>query len=287
MIKKKFCFAPCLIIWLFFSAPVFGVELSLKLTGGASFPSLNHINQSLNDFEEFYRTRGQLSGNWTFIQGEAKELKSMIDLEGELLFHLSPRFALSLCSGYFYSEVTDEKIMLELQYKDNPPRLYVNPVKIYAHPLTVSAYTFFRLSGKIQIYLKAGGGLIWATHVKRTGEKEIPEEIFNYSLSETASAQSSILYGGLGISVDIDRGMSLVIEGLARKAKISGFTGQITLERTGTLYFFEEYDSGLDIWTAQNKIFENEPSGEKYRSVEETVVDLSGFSVKIGINVRF
>jgi hypothetical protein len=287
MRKISFRFIPCFIIWLLLASPALGQKLSLRFTGGAGFPSLDHINQPLKDFEEFYRTRGELSENWTFIQGRVKELNSVIELEGELLYRFSSRFALGLGIGYFYSEVTEEKTTLELQYKDDPQQLYTSPTKIYALPLTASAYTFFRLSSKIQIYVKAGGGLIWATHVRRLGDKEISHKDFSYTLNETASAQGSILYGGLGISIELDRGMSFLIEGNMRRSKISGFTGQITIDRTGSLYYYEEYESGVDIWLAQNKILEKEPSGDDIRAVEETVVDLSGLSFKIGIIVRF
>jgi hypothetical protein len=287
MRKISFRFVLCFLTWIFLASPALGQKLSLRFAGGVSFPSLDHINQSLQDFERFYKTRGQVSENWTFIQGEARELNSVIELEGEVLYRLSPRFALGLATGYFYSEVTEEETTLELQYQDDPQQLYTIPTKIYAHPLTVAAYTFFHLSGKIQAYLKAGGGLIWATHVKRLGDKEISQEDFRYTQSETASAQGSILFGGMGISAEIDRGMSFFVEGNIRRSKISGFTGQITTERTGTLYYYEEYEPGLDIWVAHNKIFENEPSDDDIRAVEELVIDLSGVSVKIGIIVKF
>jgi hypothetical protein len=49
----------------------------------------------------------------------------------------------------------------------------------------------------------------------------------------------------------------------------------------------EEYDSGLDLWQAKYQIFAEPPSGENYREVRQGMVDFSGFSVKIGIMIKF
>jgi hypothetical protein len=60
-----------------------------------------------------------------------------------------------------------------------------------------------------------------------------------------------------------------------------------TLQQDGTLFAFEEYIPDSDFWQAKLGVWPEAPAGSGFRSVREAVIDLSGFSVKMGIVLKF
>jgi hypothetical protein len=70
-------------------------------------------------------------------------------------------------------------------------------------------------------------------------------------------------------------------------AKINGFQGETHEGETGELYFFEEYSSDIDFWQAKFQMLTEGPSGDNFRSAKKAVVDFSGYSVKIGLLIKF
>ena len=81
--------------------------------------------------------------------------------------------------------------------------------------------------------------------------------------------------------------MRFFLEGSYRWMRVSGFRGDTETDEAATLYHFEQYSSDLDFWQAKNRLYAQPPAGEEFRSVRETEVDFSGFSLILGVAIKF
>lgn len=264
----------------------FGMKLEFKLSGGYAYLDVKGINSGIAGWAEWKKKEAEENKNWQILGQNLDNLHSGIHLEGEILFSLSPRFGLSIGTGYIYSNVYEKDVEVLVQ-KVAGPISQIFPTTVSAYPLVLSAYYFLPLNTRLKIYVRGGGGLAWANYVNREAKKTESAEKYNYFQLERASASGTIFLGGFGFIYETEVGVRFFLEGLVRTAKIQGFSGENELEEKGTLYHFEEYDPTLDFWLAKNEIRAEMPSGSNFRSVSEAVVDFSGFSVKIGFIFSF
>ncbi len=274
------------------------MDLRLILSGGYGSLKLGELNRSLLGWAEWQKEKAILRENWDYHGEEVRKLSAAYDIRGEIIAFFTPHIAVSIGAGFIYGEHIEEKIELFVDVNSISYAL-ARPAKVNAFPLIFSAYYFYPLNKKFDIFVKGGMGLIWAKYIERLGNKRIElEELeageiepgnFTYIDSEfiSASARDSIFVGGLGLSYRIDPSLSFFIEGEARMAKINGFQGETHEGETGELYFFEEYSSDIDFWQAKFQMLTEGPSGDNFRSVKKAVVDFSGYSVKIGLLIKF
>jgi len=269
-----------------FGIPAIGVELNLKLSGGYTYLDVKSINRGLEDWAEWIKRDAEEHKNWLYLGQNVKSLQSGIQLEGEILLSFSRRIGISLGTGYIYGDLKEKETEVLVQ-RPTGVLSQIYPVTASAYPLVLSGYYFIPLSSRLHVYARAGGGLAWAKYVYREAKKLGSALKYNYFRLGRASASGSILLGGLGFVYETDVGVRFFVEGLIRRAKIQGFSGENELEEKGTLYYFEEYIPDLDFWQTKNEIRTEKPSGSNFRSVSEAVVDFSGLSVKIGFIIRF
>jgi len=277
-----------LILFLLFSSfsLSFGIDISLKLSGGLSYIKLDDINRSLKGWEELWKKIILSNEDWEFAGGESRKFNIGYNLEGEIMFSLSPHLAASFGVGLIYGELAEEKIEVFINSNSSTSSI-TRPTKVNARPLTFSGYFFYPIGKKLDVFIKGGTGLIWTKYIEREGGKSLTADTYNYWWHQEASAQGPVFLGGLGIIYRIDSSLGFFLEGGTRWAKITGFQGKTPEGEEGDLYFFEEYDSNLDYWHAKYRIFTEEPTGDNFRSVKKAVVDFSGFSAKIGLLIKF
>jgi hypothetical protein len=288
MNKKKFSkkVVPSFIFICLWAIPVFGLELDLKISGGYAYLDLETINLGMESWAEWRKREAEENKNWLYLGQNIQSLHSGIHLEGEFLLSFSKRLGISLGTGYIYGDLKENETEVLVQ-KPTGILIQAYPATVSAYPLVFSGYYFVPLSKRLLAYVRGGGGVAWAKYVYREAKKLESAEKYNYFLLGRASARAPILLGGIGFVYETDVGVRFFIEGLIRKTKIDGFSGENELEEQGMLYHFEEYSSDLDFWQEKNEIRAEKPSGSNYRSVSEASVDFSGFSVKIGFIIRF
>lgn len=262
--------------------PSSGLDLSFKLSGSYSFLVLNDVNRSLRNWVEYHKKEVASIPGWTFSGGKAEKVRGGFDLEGEVLLSLTPRWAVGIGSGYSYSEVTESRSTIITVEKNAEPFAYVRPTKVAATPLVVSGYHFLPLGPKVQIYVRAGMGWLWAKYVNREGVRRASKKDYTYTSFNSASGRGALIQGGLGVKYVQDQSLGFFCEASLRQAKVNSLKGQ-----NGTLYFFEEYYSSLDFWWAEIETMEMAPAGETFRSARKAVVDFSGFVLKLGFFIKF
>ncbi len=270
--KKAIKILLALILSLLFVSPSFSLDLRLILSGGYGSLKLGEVNRSLQGWAGWQKEKAIFRENWEYHGEEVRKFNAGYDIGGEIIALFTPRIAVSIGAGFIYGEHIEEKIEL---FVDVNTRSYAltRPAKVSAFPLLLSAYYFYPLNNKFDIFIKGGLGLIWAKYIERAGNKGIELEDweagtleagnFNYLDEEfiSASARDSIFLGGLGFIYKIDPSLSFFIEGEARMAKINGFQGETHEGETAELYFFEEYSSDIDFWRAKFQMLIEAPSG--------------------------
>jgi hypothetical protein len=264
----------------------FGMDFSLKVAGGVSFFDPQEVNTVLQSWEEYWTARADSTQTWTYLGGEVSKLKMGYDFEAELILNFTPRFAIGLSGGYIFSDVSEKSTALTIE-KVLGTFDHVKPTKISAIPLILSGYYLQPLTPSLSAFLRAGGGPLWAKYFERDGNKKIEDESYSYSESISASAQGQIYILSLGVVLETESGIRFFMEGMWRKATITGFSGENKQEETGALIYVEEYEQSYELWQAKYGIFAEPPSSENYREAKQGTIDLSGFSVKVGIMIKF
>jgi hypothetical protein len=273
-------------ILLIFSHSAQCLDIHFKISGGYAYFRLTEVHHSLDGWAEWKKTEAEANKNWQVLGENVRKMHSGVDLEGEVLFFITPQISMGLGAGYLFSDLTEKKAEVTVE---RPTGIlnHAFPITVSAYPVILSGYYFVPLRGNLRLFVRGGFGFVWAKYVNREGRKFSTVDNYNYVDLQRASASGSIAIGGFGLMSDSDTGVRFFIEGTARLAKIKGFSGENELGIKGTLYSYEEYISNLGFWQTKAKIMAEKPSGSDFRSVSEAVVDFSGFSAKRGFMIRF
>lgn len=287
MKKTDFKAGLVITLTLLFTLNLSAVEFSLKLAGGLSYMKLDSVNRSILDWVAWQKKNAQEQRRWEFLGGKVTELHLSFDFDGELIAEVNSWLSLGISLGFIYGEITNRDTELTIERFGNQ-YLYTFPTKVNAYPLIFSSYLSLPVFNWLKFYLKGGAGVVWAKYFNSEGRKLNQEGAnFNYPLSQKASSRGNIYKAGLGILFHTSSGIDFFLEGSYRRSKITGFQGENKDNIKGTLFTYEEYDPTIDIWQTKINILADEPTGEFIRSVEESKIDLSGFSFKTGIIIKF
>jgi hypothetical protein len=283
---KKYAFRLCVGCVFLLSSLCFGVEIQLRLSSGLRRIYPDEINLALAAWGERIAREASTQPGWSLESGKVPSLRLGFTFEGELTLFLTRRLALGLSAGYLYGDLSEEDTLLVVREADGTYDR-ARPTKVSGYPVTFLGYIVFPLGSKFDIYLKGGGGFIQAKYVEREAVRREGETKFSYSTLTMAEARRSTYLGGVGFDYRFDPSFGFFVEAAMQSAQVGGFSGENEAGEMGRLYFFEEYLPQLDFWQATVRVLPEAPAGENYRSVREATVDFSGFSVKIGMLVKF
>ncbi len=271
---------------LFLPSLSFSLEVQLRLSSGLRQMKLGQVNLALAGWEERIQKEASSQPNWSLEGGPVPALRFGFTFEGELTFFLSSRLALGLNAGYVYGGRDEQDTLLSIT-QESATFNHARPAKISAYPVTFLGYIFFPLGSKFHVYLKGGGGIIQSKYVSREAVKLAAEAKFLYPILDLAEARGSTYLGGIGFDYKFDAFLGFFIEATVQSAKVGGFSGENKSGEKGDLYSFEEYIPELDFWQDKMQILPQTPAGANVRSVQKAMIDFSGFSVKIGVLLKF
>jgi len=282
--KKTLAFF--LAVLVFLPLLSFCLEIQLRLSSGLRRMKLDEANLALAGWGERMKREASFQPNWSLDSGDVPPLHFGFTFEGELTVFLTSRLAVGVNAGYVYGDLNEQDTLFSVS-KEDATYNHAKPTKVSAYPISFLGYLFFPLGSKFHIYLKGGGGIIQAKYVDREAVQKADETKFSYPTVALAEARGSTYLGGIGFDYKFDPSIGFFIEATMQSAKVSGLSGENKLGEKGNLYFFEEYVPELDFWQAKMRVLPQEPGGENFRSVREATVDFSGFSVKIGLLLKF
>ncbi len=258
----------------------------MRLSSGLWRMKLDEVNTALAGWEEWQKRSADLDPNTEFISGDPGRLRLGVDFEAELVLTFSRWVKLGLSAGYGHISLDENATLLTIEQAGI---LYerARPTKVSAYPFLVSGYFNIPLGQKFSVYLRAGVGAIQATYVAREAQKKATDTRFTYIAYDSAKARRPTYLGGLGLSYSFDESLGFFIEAAVRSARIAGLTGENLLAQNGALYAYEEYVPSGRFWRPTMHVRPEAPSAGNFRNVREATVDFSGYSIKMGLILKF
>lgn len=263
-----------------------GLDIQLRLSSGLWQMNLGEVNAALVGWRDGLKQTADVDPNMQFVSGDGGRLRLGVDFEAELVLSFSRWIKLGLSAGYGYGSLDEKATLLTIEQAGT---LFerARPTKVSAFPFLVSGYFNLPLGRKFNVYLRAGVGAIQARYVSREAQKKVEDTRFTYPAYDNAKASRLTYLGGLGLSYSFDQSLGFFIEAAARSARVDGLTGENRLEQKGILYSYEEYLPQAGFWRPTMHVLPEEPGGGNVRNVREAVVDFSGYSIKIGLLLKF
>lgn len=261
-------------------------SLSLRFYGGLSTLQPSDLNRGLAGWLDLWNHTAELNG--LPPGGDFDGARWGIEAGADLLIPLGPWLSLGLGAGSISASVSSQS---HFPSNDVVPSSDEIKVRAWAVPLRAGLHCLLPLTDRLEIRLQAGA----AYYLVRV-EAEYARDWNGYWEKDRYKLKSAGLgyQGGVGFELRLNRWAAVFLEGQARFARISNFSG--SLERTsseggailqeGTLYL-------IDYKLAEGAVFsvvdvlDEQPSGPAFLNVRKAVVDFSGFALNLGLTLRF
>jgi hypothetical protein len=254
----------------------------LNLFGGAGYHLLGDFSDCLTGWDYMVD-----ANPYSYIEeGEFSPFHWGWEAGCEALFPIARRLSLGLGVGYIQTGKDSVREIASAADKLSPYEFFREELNlsVQAIPLTLNIHLVVHSNNSLTLTAMGGLGLYlgsvdWA--YQRTDKMSLTQ----YNESWTGTSSGLGFQGGLELSLPINRHLGLFIEGIGRYVRISGFRGDYragsTTEQDAYLWYTEWGQFPLFVIAA------DEPTGGAYGNVRKAVADLSGFSVRAGLIVRF
>jgi len=264
-----------------------GIEFSLKLHGGISYMVVGDMNDALQGITDYYRDLPNVD-----IEGELKPVHFGFDLGGEIIINFTPRIGVGLGAGY--SQVS-KKSTMDVNWEGSAYKDTANP-KATVIPLTFGLYVGLPMGNIMNLMLNAGIGYYLGTI---QWNYSWDSEFHDYEENWEAKSNALGFHGGLGLEFNFSRNLALVIEGFGRYAKLKSLKGDYSWKRDffgheegikeEAIFWYYDWsssDTGNEYPRIEfNDVMPTETSFQ--RNVREGEFDLTGFSIRMGIKIKF
>ena len=294
--KKKLIASHIMIIIFFFLAGSGKAKprFSFKLAGGYGTISTGDLNTIINSIDSSFRDLVGVTA--LFIEDEQENLNSGPDFEGEFIINLTEKVGIGIGSGYIHRGKNNETGFIYGSLLSFNAALETMGSAI---PVKISAYYFFPIKSRMNIYLKGGIGYYFG---KLAYDSKLDAQIFIFGLpswdrSMDMKDNTIGLNGGIGFEYDIAKNIGLFVEGAARYARLNDWKGDEiytdvegkTDKISGTLWYCEALHDQTGIYYPSFKVSKNKPSSEagSNRNIRKAEIDFSGFSLRLGIRIKF
>lgn len=306
---------PCrtpLIIVVFFILSGFGFseeismpKWSLKLTGGASHLAVGHLNESLASISEILLS----GGGGVYSTSEVKRLNNWnIAWEVELNVHISRRIGIGIGVSNPLQLSNESNISINSWYADPPGSLvgsFVSRPDIrYRIPMTINVHYSLPIFSRTDILFSAGGGY-YSGSMKEALDYTISDGSdtrWHRSNWESMSKSALGFHGGIGAEYSFSNRLAIVVDVQYRQAKIRNLQTTLNIDSNllpesfiydehGTLYLWVWGEEGpLGLTSKEFYVWQGNPpeyGGVLFgHSMGKAILDLSGFSLKLGIRIR-
>lgn len=264
------------------------------------FGDINKSLGSFNNNDVFEETRNIAP---ELISGEIKKLNNFFNnWETELIISLNPNIAISLATSGSLQRRNESSLTYTYRGSagDQISAFTFIPEVRVSMPVKLGMYYTFSRGTKTNLFLKGGIAFSSATASEfRRYELTPPVGVSEWVIRqwETNHNLFSEFYFGIGIEYSFMKNIAFVVEARGVYAKIKGLEGTMQSEhifagiygeREGTLYFFNMWDGVIGTRYNDLEIWDNPPEGSfrDLENVRKAVLDLSGFSFRVGIKVN-
>jgi len=255
-----------------------GEHVSVFLSLGGQLVSVGDLNEGAQGLGNYYEDQLGVRG-----RGEVSGLKAAFQFGAEFLLPLNPRLSFFIGADYLLgnkNSIVDFTSGPEMKSFTSRPKIQALPVRV--------GLVYFPISG---FYAKAGVEFI-ITNCRYF--YRFVNDDFWQQWDGDASSQGLGLSGGLGYVFHVNSVLGVFAEASGRYARIKGLegadhftdsTGSDSTEK-GKLYIYQGQITGNQTYSLLF-VRDKFPSEGGVSDAKEAVLDLSGFSLKVGIRLRF
>jgi hypothetical protein len=278
-------------------------RFSLKVTAGLGsripIGDVNDVLKSFNDNEVFTALR---EANSDRIAGGLKPLDDRIShWEAELRFDLSPKIGFGIATSAPIHKQKESSVTYIIRgwAGDQIMTWTFKPEIRVSYPIKLSLYYTLPLMRHLNISVGGGVGLYSAKISQfRRYDAIYPLGDVGWVVSSEVVKNNFGLgfHGNIVLEYRLFERLALVTEFQARYAKISSFKGSLTAtneagdsyEEAGTYYYFTEENIAFGARHATLEVADRPPevSYRFIQGVREAVLNVSAYSLRIGIRVR-
>lgn len=293
MMKRKMRVLQVMSILLFLSflstSAVAGVRMGFKFYGGTIYlggGDLNRGTEGLADALKRLVTEVVLPTATT--TDTYLPVHWGIDAGGDLILEFTPSFGIALGAGYVRSSrscpfaYTHTAPLSSLSTNSDARADAVRFSLQFNYVLPTTSGIFVVFHAGPELYL-AG--------IRSRGYLEV-NGLTLVDFDTEADGQGLGFQAGLGLEYGLSDHLGLFMDALGRYANFAGFEGKTNLlfglpfsPVQGTLYYYDRVDpiSGSETLI---RCSPTAPSGPEYHNVREAKIDLSGFSLRLGLVIR-
>jgi hypothetical protein len=254
----------------------------LRLFGGAGYHLLGDFSDCLTGWDNMVDAHP-----YSYIEdGEFSPFHWGWEAGCEALLPIAGRLSLGLGVGYIQTGKDSVREIASAIDKLSPYEFFreeLNP-SVQAIPITLNIHLVVDSNSRLTLTVMGGLGLYLGSvdwEYRRTNKTSLER----YDETWTGTSSGLGCQGGLELNFPINRRLELFIEGIGRYVRMTGFRGDYfagsTVVRDAYLWYTEWGQFPLFVIAA------DVPTGGIYDNVRKAVADLSGFSVRAGLIVRF
>ena len=270
----------------------FKPRFSIKLTAGGGYVAIGDMNKHLDSMNNYKDMPGTSMSN---VSGKIEKLNNWSsDWELELKIDVSPKIGFGIATSFFHRRNQSSIYAYQVPEFGRDYEMIFEPEIKIIMPLGLNLYYSIYSGSKLNVFINSGIG--WYSG-KMTENKiqnfiyPLGDVYFDNRYWDVENNLSLGFHGGVGFEYSLIKNLALVVELQGRYIRIGNLGGTVkyetnfgsglTLVESGTLHFFEySYYYDLDIPLPIHIFPEIE------RIERNAVLDLSGFSLRIGIRIK-
>jgi hypothetical protein len=263
-------------------------RFSLKLYGGYNYMSAGDVNEGSDFYYEL--VEAYVAEGFGAVTGGYSPLHGGYEFGADLIYQITPAVGIGLGAGYVRSSAdslatfSDEDISVDL----------VGETMLSAVPIRFGLFFTAPLGGKLDLIANAGAAYYAGLKLKAMQGLEFTADDDWERMTVEGTERSGLdigYHGSLGLEYKFSPTTGFFVEVVGRYAKLKNFksvtglmedSGGYSDTTEGKLYIVSDDIDGTEI--SSFTIEETEPADPDYR---EPKIDLTGFSLRAGIHIRF
>lgn len=303
--KRKLIILSTMIFALFFLVRIgqskdFIKGFSLKLTGGYGTMATGDYNTYIQGVGEFFSQYSEISG--FAYEGEFKKINKGLEYEGEFIMKIFGGFGIGIGTGYIKRSNEAEFVLTEPPspllptFSSDSMKFRLNAISI-----NLSAYYFTPDTFPLKLFLFGGVGYYFGkiTYIFRTDIQPAGVVLPSWrQLEGEIKDQALGFQGGAGLEFKIIPKVNFFIEGRVRHCELKSWEGDQTKTEShvfrdsisGSMWYYEEFHGLTGEYHPKIALSEDKPISsdiDPKRNIREFEFNLSGYSLRGGIRIRF
>jgi len=281
------------------STPRFSLKLMEGWGPNVPIGDVNDCLESFNNNTVFVNYRKDRPDQ---LVGEIKTLDNRTShWEAELRFDLTPRIGFGIATADAFHTRNESSVTYTYIGYVGPQIMsytFKPEIKVF-YPMRLSLY--YTIFSHPKINLSIGGGFgFYNARVSQFSRIDVtgPDGTTNWAewRRDTKRNFSLGFHGNVVLEYYFTRRIALVAEFQKRYTRVSSLKGTVKSicsegfhsEKSGTLYYFTEWELFIGARYASLDVFEKPPEGSitEIQDLRKAVLDLSGHSFRVGIRIR-